>query len=318
MIRTCLVGRSWSLRSLRTWVPTTYRLYAVWTSNWRPNLWASPRPPSSGSMTRHSWHKVQIYVIKCKCFIVSTGSSQGGGGIMTENTIIIHQGYTKTGGYWRVPLSESLLVDENFVTWLLIGWQNCIMLCFDISDKRIKIDLIRDTSVLSVSDSRPDDSGRYTVVVENELGCDTCNSSVTIEGKSGLILGLRPANERWRYFVTTYLIGWAQAQNQSCKCDCINSLWPNDAVWRYRSRSLLAQVRAWCLTAPSPYLNQCWLTISEVQWQTPDGNFRRTDTSAIWVTEIHLNIQTQIQILYCINNLQPRKMGLFWQRKLII
>ena len=27
---------------------------------------------------------------------------------------------------------------------------------------------------------------------------------------TGLILGLRPANERWRYFVTTSLIGWAQ------------------------------------------------------------------------------------------------------------
>ena len=27
----------------------------------------------------------------------------------------------------------------------------------------------------------------------------------------GLILGLRPTNERRRYFVTTSLIGWAQA-----------------------------------------------------------------------------------------------------------
>ena len=27
---------------------------------------------------------------------------------------------------------------------------------------------------------------------------------------AGLILGLRPANERRRYFVTTSLIGWAQ------------------------------------------------------------------------------------------------------------
>ena len=27
----------------------------------------------------------------------------------------------------------------------------------------------------------------------------------------GLILGLRLANERWRYFVTTSLIGWQQA-----------------------------------------------------------------------------------------------------------
>ena len=28
---------------------------------------------------------------------------------------------------------------------------------------------------------------------------------------AGLILGLHPANERRRYFVTTSLIGWAQA-----------------------------------------------------------------------------------------------------------
>ena len=28
---------------------------------------------------------------------------------------------------------------------------------------------------------------------------------------SGMILGLRPANERRRYFVTTSLIGWGQA-----------------------------------------------------------------------------------------------------------
>ena len=31
----------------------------------------------------------------------------------------------------------------------------------------------------------------------------------------GLILGLRPANERRRYFVTTSLIGWAQARNHN-------------------------------------------------------------------------------------------------------
>ena len=31
---------------------------------------------------------------------------------------------------------------------------------------------------------------------------------------AGLIVGLRPANERRLYFVTTYLIGWVQAYNQ--------------------------------------------------------------------------------------------------------
>ena len=31
---------------------------------------------------------------------------------------------------------------------------------------------------------------------------------------TGLILGLRPANEKWRYVVTTFLVGWTQTWNQ--------------------------------------------------------------------------------------------------------
>ena len=48
----------------------------------------------------------------------------------------------------------------------------------------------------------------------------------------------------------------------------INSLWPSDVIWWQRSGSTLAQVMASCLTAPSNYLNQCWLIISEVQWHS--------------------------------------------------
>ena len=44
-----------------------------------------------------------------------------------------------------------------------------------------------------------------------------------------------------------------------------NSLWPIDAIWRQRSGSTLTQVMAFCLPAPSHYLNQCWLIICEVQ-----------------------------------------------------
>ena len=43
-----------------------------------------------------------------------------------------------------------------------------------------------------------------------------------------------------------------------------NSLRPSDTIWRHRSGSTLAQVMACCLTAPSHYLNQCWLIISKV------------------------------------------------------
>ena len=54
--------------------------------------------------------------------------------------------------------------------------------------------------------------------------------------------------------------------------DGINSLWSSDAICWHLSRSTMAQVMACCLTAPSHYLNQCWLIISKVQWHLPEGN----------------------------------------------
>ena len=60
----------------------------------------------------------------------------------------------------------------------------------------------------------------------------------------------------------------------------VNSLGPSNAIWWQKTGSTLAQVMACCLTAPSHYLNQCWLIISEVQWHSYQGNFTR-DASAI-------------------------------------
>ena len=48
----------------------------------------------------------------------------------------------------------------------------------------------------------------------------------------------------------------------------VNSSWPGDAIWRHGTRSTLAHVMACCLTAPSHYLNQCWLIICEVPWHS--------------------------------------------------
>ena len=42
-----------------------------------------------------------------------------------------------------------------------------------------------------------------------------------------------------------------------------NSLGPSEAIWWWRFWSTLVQVMACCLTAPSHYLNQCWLIISK-------------------------------------------------------
>ena len=53
----------------------------------------------------------------------------------------------------------------------------------------------------------------------------------------------------------------------------LNSLWPNDAIWRHISGSTLAQVMPCCLTAPSHYLNQCWLIISGVLQHAHQSNY---------------------------------------------
>ena len=50
----------------------------------------------------------------------------------------------------------------------------------------------------------------------------------------------------------------------------LNSLWPGDIIW-----STLVEVMAWCLAAPSHYLNQCWLIICKVLWHSPGSNFTR-------------------------------------------
>ena len=53
------------------------------------------------------------------------------------------------------------------------------------------------------------------------------------------------------------------------------ALWPSDAIWRHRSWSTLAWAMACCLTAPSHYLNQCWLIVGTNQWRLSKINFAR-------------------------------------------
>ena len=55
----------------------------------------------------------------------------------------------------------------------------------------------------------------------------------------------------------------------------VNSLWPSHAIRRQGTESTLAQVMACCLTAPSHYLNQCWLIISKVMWHLLEGIIMR-------------------------------------------
>ena len=79
-----------------------------------------------------------------------------------------------------------------------------------------------------------------------------------------------------------FTTAWWASHDDTCHIgqEWINSLWSSDAIWWQRSGSTVAQVMACCLTAPSHYLNQCWLIISEVQWHSYKGNCTR-DASAI-------------------------------------
>ena len=73
----------------------------------------------------------------------------------------------------------------------------------------------------------------------------------------------------WRIWVNHLLPNHSKTQQHG---NCfLNSIW-----W-HKTGSTLVQAMACCLMAPSHYLNQCWLIISDVQWQSPEGNF----------TEIH-------------------------------
>ena len=72
------------------------------------------------------------------------------------------------------------------------------------------------------------------------------------------------------------------------KQEWVNSLWPSDAIWGHLSGSTLAQVMACCLTAPSHYLNQCWLIFSQVPWYPLEGNC--TKIAQPLITKIILKI----------------------------
>ena len=98
------------------------------------------------------------------------------------------------------------------------------------------------------------------------VGISMLNHTICKMWVSGLIYRL--------YSVTGWPIFLPYGLHGQC-WDTVNSLWPNDVIWRHRSGSTLAQVMAWCLTAPSHYLNQSWLIIIDVQWHLSEGNFMR-------------------------------------------
>ena len=78
---------------------------------------------------------------------------------------------------------------------------------------------------------------------------------------------------------------------------CFNLLGPCDSICHRRSWSTSIQAMAYYLTAPSYYINQCWLTISEVQGHPSEGNFTK-DTSVVDLLKLAWN-----PFLYFFSNL---------------
>ena len=82
---------------------------------------------------------------------------------------------------------------------------------------------------------------------------------------------------------------------------CFNTLCSSDTMWWHRSVSTLAQVMAWCLTAPSHYLNQCWFLINFLR-------FFVINLGAIsqWVAKLLFCIKILKVILFKVSTIFPR------------
>ena len=87
----------------------------------------------------------------------------------------------------------------------------------------------------------------------------------------------------------------------------VNTLGSGDAIWHHKSGSTLAQIMACCLTAPSHYLNQCWLILSEVLWHLLERNFTGGALAIILFYVFELNLQQLLPYL-------PGANELIWKR----
>ena len=88
-----------------------------------------------------------------------------------------------------------------------------------------------------------------------------------------LLMHICVIRPQWVKNASTWTTRTCLSYNTMAADGLVNSLWPSDVIWQQGSRSTLAQVMACCLPAPSHYLNQCWVLISEVLWHSPDSNF---------------------------------------------
>ena len=94
------------------------------------------------------------------------------------------------------------------------------------------------------------------------------------------------AKKHWKIKVRAYLIVYMTVRDTAS----INLLWPNDAIWRYISGSILPLVMACCLKASSHYMKQSSLIISKVQWHLSECNFTRDNWAINHYYQLEINL----------------------------
>ena len=178
---------------------------------------------------------------------------------------------TRTPAFWDIP-------SQNKTKSKLQSLQNCqkfkfLKFCNEIYtghilkllDKMYKYEL-DPTRTVGITE-RTWDAGQTD-------GQSETNNFVVYNHLSILRLKLNHVSKRGpRIFAPAMAPGWLILLQLNGML--INSLWPGDILWQQRSGSALAQVMACCLTAPSHYLNQCWLIVSKVLWHSSEGNFTK-------------------------------------------
>ena len=111
---------------------------------------------------------------------------------------------------------------------------------------------------------------------------------------SGLILGLRPANERRRNFVTTSLIGWAQLR--------INPVVDNDDQW--------LTIYGICYFYLSMPTSPCpWLTITHHLTSSPT---RYHWTFNTWYWAVHRPLRNHVWLLRHPPTLLRNEQSIIW------
>ena len=96
-------------------------------------------------------------------------------------------------------------------------------------------------------------------------------------------------------------------------CENLNSLTPSDTKGWNRTWSTLVEVMACCLTAPSHYLNQCWLIISEVLLHSQESNFPG-NTHDIYLSDVLENFICKIAATYPRGQWVKETLGHFHRR----